>query len=261
VTPRDQHFTLLVVGSNHRVAALLDEFAGVTWARFTIVNVSRQSADERRVLLSSDVLDRLDVKFVQALPSDRRRLLQLVDEYQPHAILVTSDWANDSSVNQDAEAVLNYLTVKAIVGKDIPVQATTYSPAFASILDAHASDQVVARTDRLVANTLALSLLRPDLLPVLDVSFNGEVRYLTDWQTAEPVRFDALYQGVLAAGGMVYGFITTAGELRINPPVDMLVPCGARLLLTTPRADSPLPAGHRHGGQRTAPVGERQAPA
>lgn len=258
---RNQHFTLLVVGANHRVVALLDEFADVTWATFTIVNLSRMPVDERRMMLTSGVRERLDLKYVQALASDRLQLKKAIDQYKPHAILVTGDWADHSDENLDADAILNFLTVKAIVGDSIPVQSTTYSPSFASILDAHAGDQVVTRTGRIVANTLALSLLRPDLVPVLDTSFNGDVRYLTDLQSEEPVRFDELYQGVLAAGGMLYAFVTSEGELHINPPLDSLVPGQARLLITTARADQDAGDDHIHGGQRTAVAGERPSQA
>lgn len=245
VAPHERRFTLLVVGANHRVVALLDELSAVRWASFKIIGVSRLSIEERLAMLTSDVRERLNIEFVQALPSDRSRLRQLIDEHQPHAILVTGDWDAYSEENVDAEAILNFLTVKALVGDTIPVQSTTYSPAFANILDAHATNQVITRTGRIVAHTLALSLLRPDLLPLLNTSFDGETHALADpkasWQEGELVRFDEVYQGVLQRGGMLYGFAMPDGELHVNPPRDTLVPSQAHLLIAIERDLQPIP--------------------
>jgi len=237
--PREQQFTLLVVGANHRIVALLNELAAVPFATFTIIVASRLSVDQQSLMLTSEVRERLNPTFVQTLASDRPRLRQLIDEHKPHAIVVTGDWDAYSSENVDAEAVLNYLTIKSLVGDTIPVQVTTYSSAFAGILDAEGSNQVVSRTGRIVANTLALSLLRPDLLPVINSNYDGRSRFLTtvaaDWSADEQVRFDALYQGVLQRKGALYAFVSKAGELFVNPSGDTLVPFDAHLLIAIDR--------------------------
>jgi hypothetical protein len=85
--------------------------------------------------------------------------------------------------------------------------------------------------------------MRPDLLPVLNTSFDGESRYLAapevSWQKGEQARFDEVYQGVLQGGGMLYGFAMPDGELHTNPSRDTLVPSQARILIAIERDTRP----------------------
>jgi hypothetical protein len=59
------------------------------------------------------------------------------------------------------------------------------------------------------------------------------------WPEGEQVRFDEVYQGVLQAGGIAYGFVSSDNVIHANPPPDTLVPSQARLLIAKPRHPQP----------------------
>lgn|GEM_PF-1098682 len=241
--------TVLVAGFNGRIVALLRELAIAPAARFHVTSLSQTPESRRSRAVPGWVLDRLTIRYLDGDPTDGSTLRQAIAATKPDAIIVSGDVAEHPRA-PDAAAVFSYLATQQIVQGAVPVLAVAYSSTYADLLAQDAGGANLPGAAEMIGGTLAWTLLRTDITPVLAALFDP---YRTTLRTVRlpenrsPARFDALYRRALERGAVLAGIVQRDSTPSLAPPLETQIEPGTSLLLltratrtqATPPADTP----------------------
>lgn len=227
--------TVLVVGFNSRIVALLRELAVAPAARFHVTSLSQTATSRRTRSVPGWVLDRLTVRYLDGDPTDASTLREAIEATKPDAIIVSGDVAEHPRA-PDAAAVFSYLATQQIVQGAVPVLAIAYSSTYADLLAQNAGGANLPGAAEMIGGTLAWTLLRTEITPVLAAMFDPyrtTLRTVRLDETGTPARFDALYRRALDRGAVLAGIVQPDGTPLLAPPPDTQIPPGTSLLLLT----------------------------
>lgn len=245
--------TILMLGFNQRMIALLRELARTPATPFQVILVSQLPAAERQQQLPAWVLNRLPIQYRDDDPSDLVTLRQTIAESKPDAIIVSGDWSAKVSGTPDAAAVFTYLGVRRMVRDEIPVLAVAYTSTYPYLLEQETGTNLPGAHE-MIGGTLAWTLFRGDIMPVLEAFYDPTRVTLPTAHLPRsfntPVRFDALYYGALEQGAMLAGIVRPDGTPWLAPPPSTDVPPGTQLLVITPSTPPPprpVPTSERGG--------------
>src|SRR5690606_17521459 len=198
------------------------------------------------------VLDRLTIRYLDGDPTDGSTLRQAIAATKPDAIIVSGDVAEHPRA-PDAAAVFSYLATQQIVQGAVPVLAVAYSSTYADLLAQDAGGANLPGAAEMIGGTLAWTLLRTDITPVLAALFDPyrtTLRTVRLDETGTPARFDALYRRALDRGAVLAGIVQPDGTPLLAPPPDTQIPPGTSLLLLTRAARqqvTPSASSDTHG--------------
>ena len=232
-------FKLLIVGANHRVGALLYEFSTYPEIQAEIYWYSAVPEDLREDMQPAGTAANIKVNHLRGVFGDLDRLKSTVEKVEPEAIAVTGDWTESGGADAvDAEGALSFLHVKRIVEGKVPILAISYSSTYADILNQGTTAQVSLDVADYVSRVAARVLIWPEEILLYNNLFGGQkTRLITSvYQPSDgkPVRFDALYQGILHQHGILFGLTDAEDRPILNPTPETLVQPGTTLLVIVP---------------------------
>ncbi|ACZ40915.1 hypothetical protein [Sphaerobacter thermophilus] len=230
--------TVLVVGFNSRIVALLRELALAPAARFHVTSLSQTPDSRRSRSVPGWVRDRLTIRYLDGDPTDGSTLRQAIRDAKPDAIIVSGDVVEHPRA-PDAAAVFSYLATQQVVQGAVPVLAVAYSSTYADLLAQDAGGANLPGAAEMVGGTLAWTLLRTDITPVLAAlldPYRTTLRTVRLPDTGTPARFDALYRRALQHGAVLAGIMQPDGTPSLAPPPNTPVEPGTALLFLTSAA-------------------------
>lgn len=230
--------TVLVAGFNSRIVALLRELALAPAARFHVTSLSQTPDSRRSRSVPGWVLDRLTIRYLDGDPTDGSTLRQAIRDAKPDAIIVSGDVVEHPRA-PDAAAVFSYLATQQVVQGAVPVLAVAYSSTYADLLAQDAGGANLPGAAEMVGGTLAWTLLRTDITPVLAAlldPYRTTLRTVRLPDTGTPARFDALYRRALQHGAVLAGIMQPDGTPSLAPPPNTPVEPGTALLFLTSAA-------------------------
>ena len=166
---------VLILGWNHRVPALMGEFASYPNERFSIDIVSQVTASkrEKRIAVEEFPKSRLEIKqleFDYTVPA----FLESVDPAAyDNVVLVTSERLKPGS-ESDARVILGYLLLREIVGKEKggpPVLVELSDPSNAELFQKRSGE--ILLSSLILSRMLARVALRRELRVVFDELFSS----------------------------------------------------------------------------------------
>ncbi len=166
---------VLILGWNHRVPALMGEFASYPRERFFIDIVSQVTASkrEKRIAVEEFPKSRLEIRqleFDYTVPA----FLESVDPAAyDNVVLVTSERLKPGS-ESDARVILGYLLLREIVGKEKgrpPVLVELSDPSNAELFEKRSGE--ILLSSLIVSRMLARVALRRELRVVFDELFSS----------------------------------------------------------------------------------------
>jgi len=183
---------VLVMGWNHRVPALLEEFSAYSEEAFTIDIVSRVSAAKREKRIKAE-----------ALPTEHLEIRQLEFDYTVAAYLESVDPASydnlvllsserlKSDAESDARTILGYLLLREMTegaAKAPPILVELNDPDNVSLFDNRRGEVIVSPL--IISRMMARVALRRELRAVFDELFSSggsEIVFgrITDYDLAE----------------------------------------------------------------------------
>ena len=227
---------MLLLGWNHRVPALLREFASYSEESFAIDIVSQVQAGKREkqtaeVLASSDRLRVRQLEFDYAVPAD----LKGMDPSRYDNVVLLSSERLKSGSESDARTILGYLLLRNMMPDDgaPPVLVELMDPDNAALFDDRSGEVIVSPF--VVSLMLARVALRRELRAVFDELFTSGgaellFRTLSDYDL-DPgeYAFDDLRRRVDAAGEIAVGIRRAGKERAVDGGVRMNPGRGERL--------------------------------
>ncbi len=166
---------VLILGWNHRVPALMGEFASYPRERYFIDIVSQVTASkrEKRIAVEEFPKSRLEIRqleFDYTVPA----FLESVDPAAyDNVVLVTSERLKPGS-ESDARVILGYLLLREIVGKEKgrpPVLVELSDPSNAELFEKRSGE--ILLSSLIVSRMLARVALRRELRVVFDELFSS----------------------------------------------------------------------------------------
>lgn len=251
--------TLLIVGFNHRIAALLAELADLPFAQFRVLSLSHISPAERRREVPQTVASRLTLEYIDGVPTDTDTLRAAIDTCKPDAIIVSGDWYIGGMERMEAEILFSFLALKHLVGAATPLVVMPYSGDYASVFVRGVNDRGVLSANRLAGLGLAWTLLQPDVVPVFGALFGTHRTRLTSLPLppGAPVPFSTLACQMARHGAVLAGIVRSDGSPWLAPAGDTVIPPGTELLVImatsqTPPMEEATPAPDREIALGTA---------
>jgi Trk K+ transport system NAD-binding subunit len=241
---------VLILGWNHRVPALLDEFASYPNEQFDIDIVSLVSASKREKRIAVEALskDRLTVRqleFDYTLPA----YLESVDPASYDNVLLIASERLKSGAESDARSILGYLLLCQLMaaGAAVPsVLVELSDPDNVPLFENRRGEVIVSPV--IVSHMLARVALRRELRTVIDELFSSggcEIffRHITDYGLAQgEYSFADLQRAADTRGEIAIGIRwagqdrTRRGGVQLNPRRDehlMLNVTDELIVLTT----------------------------
>jgi Trk K+ transport system NAD-binding subunit len=225
---------VLILGWNHRVPALLDEFASYRKEQFDIDIVSQVSASkrEKRVAVEALSTDRLTVRqleFDYTLPA----YLESVDPASYDNVVLLASERLKSGAESDARTILGYLLLRELTaaGAAAPsVLVELTDPDNAPLFENRRGEVIVSPI--IVSHMLARVALRRELRAVIDGLFSSggcEIffRHIADYGLAQgEISFADLQRAADTRGEIAMGIRwagqdqTQGGGVQLNPRRD-----------------------------------------
>jgi Trk K+ transport system NAD-binding subunit len=225
---------VLILGWNHRVPALLDEFASYPKEQFDIDIVSQVSASKREKRIAVEALstDRLTVRqleFDYTLPA----YLESVDPASYDNVVLLASERLKSSAESDARTILGYLLLRELMaaGAAAPsVLVELTDPDNAPLFENRRGEVIVSPV--IVSHMLARVALRRELRAVIDELFSSggcEIffRHIADYGLAQgEYSFADLQRTADTRGEVAIGIRwagqdqTQGGGVQLNPRRD-----------------------------------------
>ena len=225
---------VLILGWNHRVPALLDEFASYPNEQFDIDIVSQVSASKREKRIAVEALstDRLTVRqleFDYTLPA----YLESVDPASYENVVLLASERLKSGAESDARTILGYLLLRELMaaGAAAPsVLVELTDPDNVPLFENRRGEVIVSPI--IVSHTLARVALRRELRAVIDELFSSggcEIffRHIADYGLAQgEYSFADLQRTADTRGEVAIGIRwagqdqTQGGGVQLNPRRD-----------------------------------------
>jgi Trk K+ transport system NAD-binding subunit len=225
---------VLILGWNHRVPALLDEFASYPKEQFDIDIVSQVSATKRdkRIAVEALSTDRLTVRqleFDYTLPA----YLESVDPASYDNVVLLASERLKSGAESDARTILGYLLLRELMvaGAAAPsVLVELTDPDNAPLFENRRGEVIVSPI--IVSHMLARVALRRELRAVIDGLFSSggcEIffRHIADYGLAQgEISFADLQRAADTRGEIAIGIRwagqdkTQGGGVQLNPRRD-----------------------------------------
>ena len=225
---------VLILGWNHRVPALLDEFASYPKEQFDIDIVSQVSASKREKRIAVEALstDRLTVRqleFDYTLPA----YLESVDPASYDNVVLLASERLKSSAESDARTILGYLLLRELMaaGAAAPsVLVELTDPDNVPLFENRRGEVIVSPV--IVSHMLARVALRRELRAVIDELFSSggcEIffRHIADYGLAQgEYSFADLQRAADTRGEIAIGIRwagqdqTQGGGVQLNPGRD-----------------------------------------
>ena len=225
---------VLVLGWNHRVPALLDEFASYPKEQFDIDIVSQVSASKREKRIAVEALstDRLTVRqleFDYTLPA----YLESVDPASYDNVVLLASERLKSGAESDARTILGYLLLRELMaaGAAAPsVLVELTDPDNVPLFENRRGEVIVSPI--IVSHMLARVALRRELRAVIDELFSSggcEIffRHIADYGLAQgEYSFADLQRAADTRGEIAIGIRwagqdqTQGGGVQLNPRRD-----------------------------------------
>jgi len=225
---------VLILGWNHRVPALLDEFASYPKEQFDIDIVSQVSASKREKRIAVEALstDRLTVRqleFDYTLPA----YLESVDPASYDNVVLLASERLKSGAESDARTILGYLLLRELMaaGAAAPsVLVELTDPDNVPLFENRRGEVIVSPI--IVSHLLARVALRRELRAVIDSLFSSggcEIffRHIADYGLAQgEYSFADLQQAADTRGEIAIGIRwagqdqTQGGGVQLNPRRD-----------------------------------------
>ena len=225
---------VLILGWNHRVPALLDEFASYPKEQFDIDIVSQVSASKREKRIAVEALstDRLTVRqleFDYTLPA----YLESVDPASYDNVVLLASERLKSSAESDARTILGYLLLRELMaaGAAAPsVLVELTDPDNVPLFENRRGEVIVSPV--IVSHMLARVALRRELRAVIDELFSSggcEIffRHIADYGLAQgEYSFADLQRAADTRGEIAIGIRwagqdqTQGGGVQLNPRRD-----------------------------------------
>lgn len=221
---------MLVLGWNHRVPALVGEFASYADESFVIDVASIVSSEEREALLARHELDfeRIELSHIHAdytAPKDLRRLRP---ERYDNIIMMGNDWIA-SGEESDARTIVGYLLLQRVLA-DQPrpqILIELLDQENVSLLGNRPSEVLISPL--ILSHMLAQVGLRRELAPVFEELFAAggtefAFRSASDLGltgrvvTFFEVQSVVIMRGDLAIGVRIGEVTEDASGLELNPP-------------------------------------------
>ena len=225
---------VLILGWNHRVPALLDEFASYPKEQFDIDIVSQVSASKREKRIAVEALstDRLTVRqleFDYTLPA----YLESVDPASYDNVVLLASERLKSGAESDARTILGYLLLRELMaaGAAAPsVLVELTDPDNVPLFENRRGEVIVSPI--IVSHMLARVALRRELRAVIDELFSSggcEIffRHIADYGLAQgEYSFADLQRAADTRGEIAIGIRwagqdqTQGGGVQLNPRRD-----------------------------------------
>jgi len=225
---------VLILGWNHRVPALLDEFASYPKEQFDIDIVSQVSASKREKRIAVEALstDRLTVRqleFDYTLPA----YLESVDPASYDNVVLLASERLKSSAESDARTILGYLLLRELMaaGAAAPsVLVELTDPDNVPLFENRRGEVIVSPV--IVSHMLARVALRRELRAVIDELFSSggcEIffRHIADYGLVQgEISFADLQRAADTRGEIAIGIRwagqdqTQGGGVQLNPGRD-----------------------------------------
>ena len=225
---------VLILGWNHRVPALLDEFASYPKEQFDIDIVSQVSASKREKRIAVEALstDRLKVRqleFDYTLPA----YLESVDPASYDNVVLLASERLKSGAESDARTILGYLLLRELMaaGAAAPsVLVELTDPDNVPLFENRRGEVIVSPI--IVSHMLARVALRRELRAVIDELFSSggcEIffRHIADYGLAQgEYSFADLQRAADTRGEIAIGIRwagqeqTEGGGVQLNPKRD-----------------------------------------
>ncbi|MGB5534998.1 MAG: hypothetical protein WBN08_03770 [Thiogranum sp.] len=225
---------VLILGWNHRVPALLDEFASYPKEQFDIDIVSQVSASKREKRIAVEALstDRLKVRqleFDYTLPA----YLESVDPASYDNVVLLASERLKSGAESDARTILGYLLLRELMaaGAAAPsVLVELTDPDNVPLFENRRGEVIVSPI--IVSHMLARVALRRELRAVIDELFSSggcEIffRHIADYGLAQgEYSFADLQRAADTRGEIAIGIRwagqdqTQGGGVQLNPRRD-----------------------------------------
>jgi len=225
---------VLILGWNHRVPALLDEFASYPKEQFDIDIVSQVSASKREKRIAVEALstDRLTVRqleFDYTLPA----YLESVDPASYDNVVLLASERLKSGAESDARTILGYLLLRELMaaGAAAPsVLVELTDPDNVPLFENRRGEVIVSPV--IVSHMLARVALRRELRAVIDELFSSggcEIffRHIADYGLAQgEYSFADLQRSADTRGEIAIGIRwagqdqTEGGGVQLNPRRD-----------------------------------------
>ena len=255
---------MLVLGWNHRVPALIGEFASYGGESFVIDVASIVSSEERQTLLARHELDleSIELSHIQADYTAPKDLKRLRPESYDNIIMMGNDWIA-SGEESDARTIVGYLLLQKILANHPRPQILIelLDQENVSLLGERPSEVLISPL--ILSHMLAQVGLRRELAPVFEELFAASgtefaFRSASDFGlTGGVVTFLEVQSAVLACGDLALGVrigegTEDASGLELNPPKtrqysltpqDMVVLLSSARMKEPARADESLDIG------------------
>jgi len=225
---------VLILGWNHRVPALLDEFASYPKEQFDIDIVSQVAASKREKRIAVEALstDRLTVRqleFDYTLPA----YLESVDPASYDNVVLLASERLKSSAESDARTILGYLLLRELMaaGAAAPsVLVELTDPDNVPLFENRRGEVIVSPV--IVSHMLARVALRRELRAVIDELFSSggcEIffRHIADYGLVQgEISFADLQRAADTRGEIAIGIRwagqdqTQGGGVQLNPRRD-----------------------------------------
>lgn len=233
--------TVLIVGFNHRVLALLAELASIPFARFHVVSLSHIAAQERQRTVPPSIASRLTLDYIEGVPTEIEVLRDAIARRPPAAVIVSGDWNQDGMERMEAEILFSFLALKRLVDDRMPVLVMPYTGDYADIFSRGITDRGLMSAHRLSAVGLVWNLLQPQVIPVFNALIGTHETRLTSLTLPDgpAATFAALASQLARQGAALAGIVQPDGMPRLAPPADTPLPPGTELLLILPAGAGP----------------------
>ena len=161
---------VLVLGWNHRVPALLEEFAAYAGEAFAIDIVSRFSAAkrEKRIKAEAFATERLEIRQLEFDYPVAAYLESLDPASYDNLVLLPSE-RHKSDVESDARIILGYLLLREMIegaAKVLPVLIELNDPENVSLFENRVGEVIVSPL--IISRMLTRVALRRELRAVFD---------------------------------------------------------------------------------------------
>jgi hypothetical protein len=225
---------VLILGWNHRVPALLDEFASYPKEQFDIDIVSQVSASKREKRIAVEALstDRLTVRqleFDYTLPA----YLESVNPASYDNVVLLASERLKSGVESDARTILGYLLLRDLMAAEAAAPSVLVEltdPDNAPLFENRRGEVIVSPF--IISHMLARVALRRELRAVIDELFSSggcEIffRHIADYGLAQgEISFADLQRAADTRGEIAIGIRwagqdqTQGGGVQLNPRRD-----------------------------------------
>ncbi len=210
---------VLLLGWNHRVPGLLEEFASYPEHEFTIDIVSQVSAPkrEKRIAIESSFKEKLEISHLEFDYTEPSLLESINPDVYDHVVLLSSERLKDGA-ESDARTILGYLLLQELKQaweKDSRVLVELSDPDNIALLESRRGETIVSPL--IVSHLLTRVALRRELYAVFDELFSSggcEIffRRIADYGLAEVVSQIEGYE--LQAGDYSFADLQRVAHIR-----------------------------------------------